>query len=242
MRKASLLAAAVALLALVPAGADPGLVFDQQAQTVARAYMKAWAESDRETLRRLSPKRPENKFGPPLFRALPTLTRPRVDAHRAAVDFSGQLVDAGLPATGMVTLNRVDEEPPAYRWKVRQVLCLDEDSRVSSEPKRSVTKADAAQEAQVLRAAQAYLTAWLKRDYAAMERLYFDRLTRRSNARSYFRLRSVQFTPQPAGHEIKVNFVAKVTVVRVLPKTVDGTFYMLKEDGQWKVRGTTLAL
>jgi len=231
---------AFAIIALgLPASA---LEFDRGAEQVALSFMKAWAAADKQALAKLTPATPAARFGPCLFASLPVLSQPRVDAHRAAVDFAGKARD-GLPSRGIIVLTRVDEEPAQYRWKVRQILWMGQRALGVRVPRRSVTKADQAQEAAVLRAAQAYLQAWAKHDYQAMERLWYDRLKNQSKPRSYFRLRSAEFTASPTREgELKVGFTAKVTVLRVVPQTVTGTFYMLKEGGEWKVRSHTLAM
>ena len=232
----------ILLAALAPAAAQD-LVFDQSAQAVAQAYMRASADGDRQTLLKLRPSHPAGRFGPPLFCALPTFASPRVDAHRAVITFDGKPVDASLPVKGMIVLTKVDEEPAGWQWKVKQIFWLDGQPLGVSVPKRSVTKADTAQEPWVTKAGQAYVRAWLKKDYATMDRLCYDTLTRRQSAKSYFRLRGAEFAASPTTWgELRVNFVARVTVLRMLPKTVEGTFFMLKEAGEWKVRGNALSL
>lgn len=227
------------VLAALPAAAQPALLFDREAEQVARAYLKAKAETDTDVLARLRPTEPANKFGPSLFLAMPRLEKPRADAHRGVVEFTGKCVES-LPGKGLIELTKVDEEPAAYQWKVQQIFWTD---RAPGLPKRSVTKQDKAQEKQLLAAAQRYLAAWLKGDYAAMSRLHFDKLSKRNKGKSYFSLRSASFTPQPTSWgELRVSFQAKVVIAKVLPKTVNGDFYMLKEDGQWKVRGNAFTL
>lgn len=226
-------------LATLSAAAQPALLFDREAEQVARAYLKAKAETDTDMLARLRPAEPANKFGPSLFLAMPRLEAPRADAHRGVVEFTGTCAE-GLPSRGIIDMTKVDEGPPADRWKVQQIFWTD---RVPGLPKRSVTKQDRAQEKQLLAAAQRYLAAWLKGDYTAMSRLHFDKLSKRNKGRSYFSLRSASFSPKPTSWgELRVSFQAKVVIAKILPKTVNGDFYMLKEDGQWKVRGNAFTL
>ena len=227
------------LLAALPAAAQPALIFDREAEQVARAYLKAKAETDTDVLARLRPAELANKFGPSLFLAMPRVDKPRADAHRGVVEFSGKCAE-GLPGTGVIDMAKVDEGPAADRWKVQQIFWT---NRVPGLPKRSVTKQDAAQEKLLISAAQRYLAAWLQGDYATMSRLHYDKLSTRNKGKSYFALRSASFNPKPTSWgELRVSFQAKVVIAKILPKTVNGDFYMLKEEGRWKVRGNAFTL
>lgn len=236
----ALLAAATAVLLLSQPPAAGAL--DPQAEKAAETYLRALLRGDRTSARRLSPSKPENKFGPCPFVEMPQLEGARVDAHRAAVLFKGRLQDEAVPGEGAIILTKLDEVE-GNPWRVRQVgffTALPLGARI---PSRSVTRQDAAQEPLVLEAARRYLTAWLKGDYQTMEDLAFDWLAREGQRSQPINLRSIEFSGAPSeGGEIKITFTARITIYRVLPKTLNGTVFAMREDGQWKIRGNELTL
>jgi len=216
------------------AGLDPG------AEKAARAYLRAMLDGDMPMLRRLAPKRLKNKFGPCRFAQMPRLTSARIDAHRGGVLFNGKTKDPQLPDEGGVTLTKLDHVR-GNPWRVRRVLFFTELALGVKIPSRSVTRDDEAQEPLVREAARRYIAAWLKGDYQTMDRLAFDWLGREHDARRGVKIRKIEFrgTPSERG-ETKINFTAKITVFWVLPKTVDGTLFAIREDGEWKIRGNEL--
>lgn len=238
LRLAPALAIAAAA-ALILGAAPPATTLDPAAERAASTYLNALVRGDGATLVRLAPKTPQNKFGPCPFTEMPRLRSPRVDLHRAGVLFNGKVTDPDLPDNGGITLTLLDHVK-TDRWRVRQVAFFDKLPLGLRMPKRSITKKDEAQEPVVLRTAQRYLAAWMKGDYKTMERLAFDWLPGVDRAPG-MRVRSIQFRARPSeGGETRINFTAKVTMYRVLPKTLEGTLFAVREDGEWKIRGTEL--
>jgi hypothetical protein len=233
-------ALAIAVAGVLAVGAAPlASSLDPAAERAAYSYLCALVSGDGKTLVRLAPKKPENKFGPCPFTEMPRLTSPRVDLHRAGVLLTGKSRDPALPDHGAVTLTLLDHVK-SDPWRVRQVQLFDKLPLGLKVPKRSITKKDQAQEPGVVKTAQRYLAAWMKRDYKTMEHLAFDWLPD-VHPVSGMRVRSIQFRAQPSeGGEMKINFTAKATMYRVLPKTLEGTLFAMREDGEWKIRGTEL--
>ncbi|HUT75116.1 MAG TPA: hypothetical protein VM221_09840 [Armatimonadota bacterium] len=228
---------AVMLAALVhgrsPAAADPG------AERAAETYLRALLAGDGATARSLSPTRPADKFGPCPFARMPRLEQARVDAHRAAVSFSGAVRDGELPDEGALVLTMLDDVK-GNPWRVRQVAFFTEPPLGARIPPRSVTRRDEAQEPAATEAARRYLAAWLKGDYRTMDKLAFDWLARLRD-RQPATIRDIEFDSTPApGAEIKLTFTAKVILYRVLPKTLSGTLFAMREEGRWKIRSNEL--
>ncbi|UCH33488.1 MAG: hypothetical protein JSV65_13040, partial [Armatimonadota bacterium] len=236
---AALVAGGVGVLA---ARGAPATTAGGNAEGAARAYIQALVDGDETTIRRLTPSKLANRFGPCPFVGMPKLHSPRVDAHRAGVLFTGKTRDDEVPDEGglrLVLLDDVKERP----WRVRQIFYFTELPMGAKIPSRSVTEKDEAQEPVVLQAARSYIAAWQKGDYEGMNDLAFDWLARDFDSYPGIKIRSVSFTQTPAqSGEIKLKFTAKLRVMWVLPKTVEGTVFAMREDGQWRIRGNELTL
>jgi hypothetical protein len=235
-------AAVIAAVAL-RSGADlnPSPALDPAAERAARTYLEALVKGDAAVLVRLTPDKLENKYGPSPFVGTPRFDGARVDAHRAGVLFRATTKDPELPNQGAVSLTLLDHvtrDP----WRVRQVAFFNRLPLGAKIPKRSITRKDKAQEPLVIEAARRYIAAWMRGDYDTMEYLAFDWIPRIRPVAG-MRIRSIEFRARRTEHdEIKLNFTARVTMYKVLPKTLEGTLFALREDGEWKIRGTELTI
>lgn len=225
---------ALVCLAAPTRGAAP----QSDAEKAADAYLRALVGGDAKTAQRLSPAKPENKFGPCPFAKMPRLEKPRVDLHRGAVMFKGPARDSQLPPAGGITLTRLDRVK-GNPWRIRTIAFFTEPPAGARIPPHSVTRQDTAQEPAATEAARRYVAAWLKGDYKTMESLHFDWVGRIEPAA--VRVRSIELTSTPTDRgEVKIQFCAKIVMAYVLPKTVTGAVYAMREDGEWKVRSNEL--
>lgn len=230
----------VSAMAALAVGAGTWATPDQTAERAATTYLNAIFSGDRDVLMRLSPSRPENKFGPCPFAEMPRLESPRVDAHRAAVMFKGKVKDRSLPGEGAITLTLLDHVK-VDPWRVRQVGFFTKAPLGARIPKRSITKKDKAQEQRVVDTAKRYIGAWLKGDYETMESLSFDWVAAVDEPAHGVKLRKVEIQSQPVDdRETRINFTAKLTMFRLVPKTLEGTLFAMRENDQWKIRATEL--
>ena len=214
-------------------GADPAL------EREARRYVIAFAENDRHTLRELSPRKLHNRFGPCLFADMPRLTKPRVDAHKAAVEFSGRTTDGDLPGRGIIVLVRLDERREEA-WVVRGILWQGASSSGNA-PDYSATAADRRQEPKALASSRKYLRAWLASDYQTMQRLTYDWVAHAGGDCLPVKVKTVEMRFVPLqGEQVKVRFTAHATVLGVIPRTIEGVFYGVQEDQRWKFRNHTM--
>jgi hypothetical protein len=213
---------------------------DPSLEKTARTYLQALVETNMATLRRLSPSRPENRFGPCPFTEMPHLHSPRVDAHRAGILFKGKTKDPELPDEGGLALTRLDGVA-GNPWRVRQVAYFTELPLGARIPSRSITKKDAAQEPRVVEAARQYIAAWLKGDYKTMESLAFNWLTREQDPPPGLKIRRIEFRGKPSERgETKIIFTVKLLIFWTLPKTVEGTLFAMREDDEWRIRSNEL--
>lgn len=234
--------AAIGLMGTSAAAAPPSESDLAQVRRAARRYLEALAASDRARMKPMRPLEPDHQYGPYPFAAAPRLGQPKVDAHRAGLEFQGKATDPDLPAKGVILLTKEDKDP-AEPWKVRTIVWYEKLPRGLRLPKTSVTADDVAQEGRVLRAVESYLGAWRKQDWARMKVLTFDWLSRKPKRRTRARLKSadLRLTSMPTG-EVKVDYTAKVLFYGFLPKTVGGRLYCVREGDEWKVRGDAFLL
>jgi hypothetical protein len=248
-------AVAITLAASLALVADPAPQSrpEPAIERAAEAYLRALVNGDGAALTRLAPTRLENKYGPCPFATMPILYSPRVDVHRAWIMFRTQdraptptregrgAPTAEAPRQGCFALTMLDGVR-GNPWRVRQVLYLNRGAVVRGIPRRSVTRKDVAQETHVATATRRYVSAWLKGDYPSMEALSYDWLPR-AHRIGGMRLRSLDLRARPeADGETRIDFTIRVTVYKMLPKTIEGTLFAMREGDEWKIRGTELAL
>jgi len=206
-----------------------------QREAVARQYLEARVSDDRATMRQLRPSEPQNRYGLCPFSSTPLFERPAVKRHQASVHFTGGHSDPARPQRGVFLLTRIDEDTQ-QPWKVGDTLWYNKTPSGARIPRRSITREDRLEEPKVLQAVKAYVAAWRRSDWRAMHRLTDDWLQRPSKGkRAVIRTVDFQFAPAP-GEELRVDFTARLLILRFFPKTARGTFYMMKENGDWKVR------
>jgi hypothetical protein len=206
-----------------------------QREAVARQYLEARVSDDRATMRQLRASEPQNRYGLCPFSSAPLFERPAVKRHQASVHFTGGHNDPARPQRGVFLLTRIDEDTQ-QPWKVGDILWYNKTPSGARIPRRSTTREDRLEEPKVLQAVKAYVAAWRRSDWHAMHRLTDDWLERPSKGkRAVIRSVDFQFAPAP-GEELRVDFTARLLILRFFPKTARGTFYMMKENGDWKVR------
>jgi hypothetical protein len=207
-----------------------------EAERVARDFLFAFSLNDRPAIERMIPKKLSNLYGPCPFDRMPSLTNPRVDERVGAVDFSGKMADGALPRKGTIVLRRVDEGD-GKRWRVRQIYWYDELPPEAEIPDRSKTRADQAQEPKLWEAAKEFIHYWLAEDFEEMDARTFHWWTIDRRPPKWVRMTSVDLKARPSRlNEIRVDFSAKLTVLKVIPKRVGGNIWLVEEDGQWRVR------
>jgi hypothetical protein len=245
MRRLSVLCA----VALAFCAAGRGLAAEgtdlAQARAAAHKYLELLASDDRAQLRQMQPSAPQHLYGPYPFLGVPSLGQPKVDAHRAGLEFRGKAADSSLPSKGAIILTKEDKDSKEP-WKIRSMLWYEELPVGVQMPKTSVTQADVAQEPRARRAVESYLRAWRDQNWPRMKVLTFDWLSAKVETRTERKLRSAELrlTPMRDG-EVRVDYTASVAFKLLLvwvPRTVTGRLYCVREDGTWKVRGGAFML
>ncbi len=209
------------------------------AERVARDFLFAFSRNDREAIAKMLPERLENLYGPCPFLRMPALSKPRADTRTGAIDFRGPALDPGLPGKGTMIL-RLVEEDGIRTWRVRQIYWYEELPPEASLPDRSPTAADRAEEPRLRRAAEDFLEAWLAADHQRMDGLTFHwwEVPRRSP--KWVTMRGANLSARAATlGGLRIDFVAKLRVLRVIPKNVAGNVWLVEEDGEWRVRPLT---
>jgi len=248
MRRAVLLCAVAIMLSAAGGGlaaeapADLGAADLEQAKAAAYKYLKYLAADDRAQLKKMQPSEPKHRYGPYPFAGMPSLGQPKVDAHRAGLEFKGKATDASLPPKGAIILARKDKDTKDP-WKIRSIIWYEKLPFGVKMPKTSVTREDVAQEALALQAVRSYLKAWREEDWARMKVLTYDWLSRtpEKRTRAGFKSAQLRLTRMPEG-EVKVDYTARVVFFRFIPKTVRGRLYCVREGEVWKVRGSAFLL
>lgn len=246
MRHLSLLCAVAAVLGVAGRGLAQtdslGAADLAQAKAAAHKYLELLAADNRPALKKMQPTALECRYGPYPFADTPSLGQPKVDAHRAGIEFRGKAADPALPSRGAFILTKEDKDPKEP-WKIRSIFWYEQLPLGVKMPASSVTSADVAQEPRVKKAVQSYLHAWRLKDWAMVKTLTFDWLSAKVDKPTRAGLRSadLRLSPTPDG-EVKVDYTATVVFFRVFPRTVSGRLYCVREDGAWKVRGDAFML
>jgi hypothetical protein len=237
---------AVVAIALAAALAQPGNGKPQPtaplpapAAKVAREFLFAFTRNDRDTIARLLPSKLENLYGPSPFAKMPKLWKPRADTRTGVVDFEGAMADAGLPRKGTIIL-RLVEEDGVRQWRVRQVYWYKELPPEADLPDDSPTEADRKQEPEIREAATKFIEAWLKRDYQTMDKLTFHWWEVPRGQPKWVVMNDADLVARPTSlNGLRIDFTAKLKVVKVVPKEVRGNVWLVQEDGDWRVRPLT---
>jgi hypothetical protein len=240
--------AAIVLIALAvtlgqPSEGEPGasVPMPPAAEKVARDFLFAFSRNDRNAIKSMLPERLENLYGPCPFARMPTLTKPRADTRVGVVDFQGPMVDSGLPRKGTIVL-RLVEENGVRTWRVRQIYWYEELPREAKLPDKSPTAADRAQEPAVRRAATDFIEAWQAAEYERMDGLTFHWWEVPRRQPKWVKMTGASLTARATTlNGLRVDFVAKLRVARVLPRSVAGNVWLVEEDGEWRVRPLTFS-
>jgi hypothetical protein len=221
-----------------PANAVP---MPAPAAKVARDFLYAFSRNNRDAVESLLPKRLENLYGPAPYAAMPRFTKNRVDSRVAAIDFEGRMADSSLPRKGTIIL-RLVEERGVRAWRIRQIYWYDDLPPQADLPDSSPTAADRAQEPRVRRAATQFIEAWLAGNYQRMDELTFHWWRIERDPPKWVELTGADLTARSTTLDgLRVDFVAELRVLRLLPKRVRGNLWMVEEDGAWRVRPLTFS-
>ena len=193
----------------------------------------------------MQPGAPEHLYGPYPFVGTPTLGQPKVDAHRAGLEFHGKATDPTLPPKGGIILTREDKDPKEP-WKIRSIIWYEELPVGVRMPKTSVTRADVAQEPRVRRAVESYLRAWREKDWARMKVLTFDWLSAKveqpHRAQAAFRGVAVDADARRRGEGGLHGQRGLQGALRVGPQDGERAPLLRLRERVWKVRGGAFML
>ncbi len=220
---------------------EPTAPLPAPAAKVARGFLEAFVRNDREAISELLPKELGNLYGPSPFARRPELSKPRADTRMGAIDFRGAMVDSGLPSKGTIIL-RLVEEDGVRAWRVRQLYWYRDLPPEADIPDTSPTAEDRRQEPVVRRAAEEFIEAWLSGEYEQMDRLTFHWWEVQRAAPKWVKMTGADLTARPTQLDgLRVDFVANLRFLRLLPKDVRGNLWLVAEDGQWRVRPLTFS-
>jgi len=230
------IAAALAQPAGKPAASSP---LPAPAAKVARGFLFAFSRNDRDAIEGMLPRRLENLYGPCPFERMPEVAKPRADTRTGAVDFRGKMADPGLPSKGTMIL-RLVEEDGVRAWRVRQVYWYTDLPPEADIPDASPTAADRRQEPALREAAVEFISAWLAKDYKAMDALTFHWWEVPRKPPKWVTMKGADLTGRPTTlNGLRVEFVAHLTMARIVPKEIHGNLWLVQEDGVWRVRPLT---
>jgi len=233
-------ALALSLLA-GPAALGAAPVLPPEAAKVARAFLFAFARNDRDAIQSMIPTDLANLYGPTPFARMPYLSKPRADGRVGALDFEGKMSDPGLPGKGTIVLRFVEEDG-VKAWRVRQIYWYEKLPPEAEIPDKSPTSADRRQEPNLREAAKEFIHYWLAIDYRQMDRLVFHWWEVDRKPPKWVNMTDADLEARPTTLSgSRVDFVATLKVLRVVPKTVCGTFWLVQENGAWRVRPLTFA-
>jgi len=232
--------ALAAALAQPKAGKPDGsITLPTPAANVARRFLFAFSENDRETIGALLPSKIENLYGPSPFGEKPKLFKPRVDKRVAAVDFEGRMTDGSLPSRGTIVL-RLVEENGVRAWRLRQIYWYEDLPPEAEIPDESRSVDDRRQEPIVIDRAATFVDAWLQGDYETMDDMTFHWWDVPRDPPKWIKMTAADLSGRRTDLDgLRVNFVAHLRVARFLPKQVQGNLWLVKEDGVWRVRPLT---
>ncbi len=213
-----------------------------EAQKVAEEFVYAFAQNDRPKITTLLPTKARYRYGPSPFTKMPTLTKPRADGSAGAVEFAGGRGDTGLPDKGMIVLRRVREANGQTGWQIRQIYWYDELPKDAQVPDKSPSEKDKKEEPKIEAATTRFLKDWIGGEYDKLDGQVFHWWEIQRKPPKWIKMSSVMFKdPVPSLGGYRVEFVAKLKVLGAIPKTVNGTLWLVEEDGKWRVRPLTMA-
>jgi hypothetical protein len=207
---------------------------------VAKDFLFAFARNDRDKISTMLPRTLENRYGPCPFVRLPALKEPRVDGSTGTILLEGGIAP-GVAKAGMLTLRRVKVDGTKV-WRVRQMYWYDELPAEAKKRRRSATSADRRQEPAVRAASEEFVRTWLAGNYEELDRQVFHWWDRDRDPPKWVKMTGVELrSAKESLGGLRVDFRATLKVLGTLPKRVDGTLWLVQEDGAWCVRPLSVA-
>lgn len=259
------LAAALGAAGAQAAGGEGGIRLAQaasiplppEAARVGRDFLAAFCRNDRDAIEAMIARAPADLYGPTPFARMPSLMKPRADGRVAAVDFEGRMADPGLPNKGTIILRLVEgggagvasgagrraaEEGGAKTWQIRQIYWYEKLPPEADIPDESPTEADRKQEPKAREAAKDFIHYWLAGDFQEVDARVFHWWKVDRRPPKWVRMSGADLEAKTTNlGGVRVDFTVKLKVLRVVPKSVSGTFWMVQERGAWRVRPLTFA-
>jgi hypothetical protein len=235
-----LTASGLAGAAATPALARPAPSPD--AEKVAKDFLYAFSRNDRDAISLLLPKQIKNLYGPSPFTRMPSLLKPRCDGRTGAIEFQGARTDPGMPEKGVMVLRRTNEGGKTA-WRVRQIYWYDELPREAGQvPDKSKTAFDRAEEPRLKRAAMDFLHEWIAGDFQQLDTMVFHWWEVDRDPPKWVKMTGLDFRP-PADSlgGLRFGFKAKLKLLGALTRRVEGSVWLVEEDGVWRVRPLTVA-
>ncbi len=236
-----IVAAAAALAQPKPGKPEPSVPLPAPAAATARNFLLAFTRNDREAISEMLPRELQNLYGPSLFAELPELRKPRADKRIGAVGFRGPMADSSLPDKGIIVL-RLVEEDGVRAWRVRQIYWYEELPPEANIPETSRTAEDRLQEPNLRQAVTEFIEAWLRQDYETLDGLTFHWWNVPRKPPKWVTMKGADLTARPTELDgLRIDFVAKLRFVRIIPRDVRGNLWLVEEDGEWRVRPLTFS-
>ncbi len=213
-----------------------------EAAKVAKDFLFAFSRNDRDAISTMLPKKLHERYGPSPFSRMPVLSKPRADSRMGVVEFRGGRPEGGMPERGIMVLRRMTEGKRTI-WRVRQIYWYDELPPDARLPEKSPTPADKKQEPAVLEAAKEFIHTWMVGSFDKLDAQVFHWWEVDRPAPKWVKMTGVDLRrPSESLGGLRVSFTAKLRLVGALPKSVDGTLWLVQEEGAWRVRPLTVAL
>jgi hypothetical protein len=241
--KTTLVIVAVAVALAQPESGKPeqSVPLPAPAAATARNFLFAFTRNDREAISEMLPRELKNLYGPSPFAELLRLTKPRADTRAGAVAYRGPMADGSLPEKGIIVL-RLVEEDGIRAWRVRQIYWYEELPPEANIPETSRTAEDRLQEPKLRQAATEFIEAWLRQDYEALDGLTFHWWNVPRKPPKWVAMKGADLTARPTELDgLRIDFVAELRFVRIIPRDVRGNLWLVEEDGEWRVRPLTFS-
>lgn len=223
-----------------PAAARPAL--SPEAEKVAKDFLYAFSRNDRDKISDLLPKQLKNRYGPSPFTHMPVLVKPRVDGRSGAIEFQGARADAGMPNKGVMVLRRINQEGKTA-WRVRQIYWYDElPPEAGQVPDKSKTAFDRSEEPRLRRAAMDFIHEWIAGDFEELDRMVFHWWEIDRDPPKWVKMNSLELrSPADSLGGLRLGFRAKLRLLGALSRRVEGSVWLVQEEGVWRVRPLTVA-
>jgi hypothetical protein len=237
---ALLASAGLAAAAAEPAAARPKLSPD--AEKVAKDFLYAFSRNDRDAISGMLPKQLRNLYGPSPFTKMPVLTKPRCDGRAGAIEFQGARSDPGMPEKGVMVMRRTTENGKTA-WRVRQIYWYDElPPEAGQVPDKSKTPFDRSEEPKLKRAAMDFLHEWIAGDYQTLDTMVFHWWEVDRDPPRWVKMTGLDLQPPATSLSgLRLDFRAKLKLLGALTRRVEGSVWLVQEDGLWRVRPLTVA-